>query len=120
MQADAVAFLAAEPVSPHTLFVDPPWGADWDRVRCVAEAFPLLTAAYAAHGPRVLWAKLPPSFDPASLGSAAEVMAFFGVAGGDAQRVKFVRVVVRGRRRDAGSNDSNPPPMCKPSPPGEG
>lgn len=95
VQADAVAFLAGEPVSAETtLFVDPPWGADWDRVRCVAEAFPLLTAVYAARGPRGLFAKLPPSFDPATLDASAAVTAFFGAAGGDAKRVKFVRVRV--------------------------
>lgn len=95
VQADAVAFLAGAAVAAETtLFVDPPWGADWDRVRCVAEAFPLLTAVYAARGPRALWAKLPPSFDPATLDASATAMAYFGVAGGDAQRVKFVRVRV--------------------------
>lgn len=95
VQADAVAFLAAEPVSATTtLFVDPPWGADWDRVRCVASDFPLLEAVLAARGPRALWAKLPPSFDPATLDVSATATAYFGAAGGDAQRVKFVRVAV--------------------------
>jgi SAM-dependent methyltransferase len=110
VQADAVAFLAASTVSAETtLFVDPPWGAEWDRVRCAAEAFPLLTAVYAARGPRALFAKLPPSFDPATLDASATATAYFGVAGGDAQRVKFVRVWVGPASRAAPSPTATAP-----------
>ena len=115
VEADATAWLAAQPVEAGTLlFVDPPWGLDWDRHRCVAEAFPLLVAVAALRGPRSLLAKVPSSFDPsslgpaslgpaslgpasvgpASLGPAATARAYFGVAPGDAQRVKFVTVLL--------------------------
>ncbi len=78
------------------LFLDPPWGAEWNRERTSIDDFPLLRAALEMAPGRfeALWAKVPPSFDVRSVpGAAAD--AWFGVAAGDRQRVKFVRIVVR-------------------------
>lgn len=72
------------------LFVDPPWGVDWDRARVSLDALPLLAALRAAWtGP--LWAKVPPSFDPAPWRHAT-VEPVFGAAAGDRRRVKFLVV----------------------------
>jgi SAM-dependent methyltransferase len=74
------------------LFVDPPWGVDWDRRRTPLDALPELARLLAAADDRFAqtWLKLPPSFDPATLPWPAEVEAVFGQAAGDARRVKFV------------------------------
>jgi len=78
------------------LFLDPPWGADWNRERTSLDDFPLLREALRLAPGRfeALWAKLPPSFEVASV-PGAQADAWFGVAPGDRQRVKFVRIVVR-------------------------
>ena len=70
------------------LFVDPPWGADWDRRRTSLTELPLL-AALAARWSGPLLAKVPPSLVPPD-GWAAE--AWFGEAAGDARRVKFLLI----------------------------
>jgi SAM-dependent methyltransferase len=69
------------------LFVDPPWGAAYDRVATPPDAFPLLQALLARRGDRPLWAKVPPSYAPPAEASAE---AWFGEAPGDRHRVKFV------------------------------
>jgi hypothetical protein len=74
------------------LFVDPPWGADWDRARTRLSDLPLL-ADLVARAPRTtageLWAKVPPSFEVATLPGAAPAV-YFGEAPGDRRRVKLV------------------------------
>ncbi|MDP2310834.1 MAG: RsmD family RNA methyltransferase [Pseudomonadota bacterium] len=88
------------------LFIDPPWGVDWDRARTGLASVPLLAAllplARAAGIYGAIWAKVPPSFDPAEW-PEAQVEAVFGAGEGDARRVKFLvfrearDVVVAGR-----------------------
>jgi trimethylguanosine synthase len=72
------------------LYVDAPWGREWDKKRTTLRDLPLLAAlAPVAAGFRTFLAKVPPSFDPSTLpGTAAE--ALFGEADGDSQRVKLV------------------------------
>lgn len=84
------------------LFLDPPWGADWNRVRTTLDELPLLGELLpkARHFPE-LWLKLPPSFDPASLPpdwELRDVRALFGVGEGDRQRVKLLLLRARPRR----------------------
>lgn len=80
------------------IFVDPPWGPDWDRTCTGAADFPLLQALHSQRAPGpagtqqrrpALWAKLPPSFDFSQLPGATPA-AVFGEAAGDRNRVKFV------------------------------
>lgn len=95
IEGDAVAEAAR--IDGDVLFVDPPWGADYDRVVTRAPDFPLLEALVPLVGTRYreLWAKLPPSFDPATLPKASPE-AVFGEAPGDRQRVKFTLLRLRG------------------------
>ncbi len=79
------------------LFIDPPWGTEWDRERTVVNDFPLLVTSLE----RIqradfteLWAKLPPSFDPTSVPNAT-AQAVFGTRPGDCHRIKFVWLSVR-------------------------
>lgn len=80
------------------LFVDPPWGRDWDR-HCIPMAtFPLLHSCLAARERFAeVWAKLPPSTDVT--GSRAAVEAVFGRAAGDVRRVKFLLLRFRSRNQ---------------------
>ena len=88
---DAVGFLREAPFEAATLLhLDPPWGAEWDRARTERRGFPLLQAAMDLRAGRRLWAKLPASFAPETLGEPAEMQAFFGHAPGDFRRVKFL------------------------------
>jgi trimethylguanosine synthase len=94
--ADRVRWIAGDAVDhvrtlpADLLFVDPPWGADWNRARTTLEDLPLLSAILAIRKDRV-WAKVPPSFDPATVpGGAPE--AWFGEAPGDLRRVKFLLI----------------------------
>ncbi|MEN0064049.1 MAG: hypothetical protein AAGA48_17990 [Myxococcota bacterium] len=75
------------------LFIDVPWGTEYDPNRVVLDDLPLLADILQAtsHWPRV-WAKLPPSFDVTTLAGTPE--AWFGVAPGDRQRVKFIVIEV--------------------------
>jgi SAM-dependent methyltransferase len=87
---------ALETYDVDVLFVDPPWGNAYDRERTVADAYPLLVAAWrvAERDRRGFLAKVPPSFDPDTLpGTAAE--AFFGEAPGDRHRIKLVLLRAR-------------------------
>ena len=73
------------------LFVDAPWGREWDKERTDLDSLPLLRDVLAAAPGRFkrVLAKVPPSFATAAVpGAAAE--AFFGHESGDARRVKFV------------------------------
>ena len=78
--------------SADVLFVDPPWGVDWNKTATPLSALPLLEDLLALarrRSFRRVLAKVPPSFDPATVpGAAAE--AIFGHEAGDYRRVKFV------------------------------
>lgn len=79
------------------LFVDPPWGKDWDRARTSVEDFPLLDVALASRGSfAALWAKLPASFESSAV-EGARTQAYFGQGEGDDRRVKFVVMELAGR-----------------------
>jgi SAM-dependent methyltransferase len=72
------------------LFIDPPWGAQFDTVRITLSELPPLEALVnCSRHLKQLWAKVPPAFDPTTLpGCSTE--AFFGVGEGDKSRVKFL------------------------------
>jgi hypothetical protein len=84
------------------LFVDPPWREDYDKRRTTLADLPLLEQLCACPlaGYEELWAKVPPSFEVASL-AGAQPSALFGEAEGDYRRVKFVllRVTAPGQSR---------------------
>jgi predicted RNA methylase len=98
--ADRITFVVGDAVEAvrrgraDLLFVDPPWGADWDRARTGVSALPPLSDVLEARGDRYAesWLKLPPSFDPADL-PGWTFRAVYGVAKGDERRVKFVLAV---------------------------
>lgn len=103
--ADRIEFIAgdARTVLPareaDLLFVDPPWGARYNKERVTLDDLPPCREILesAAHLPR-RWIKVPPSFDPSALpGWRAE--AVFGVAGGDERRVKFLLLDDGGKPR---------------------
>jgi SAM-dependent methyltransferase len=95
--ADRIHFIAGDArilVPQHradVLFIDAPWGRDFNKQRTDLASLPLL-ADLLQHAPRYpeLWAKLPASFATAELGSDVRCEAFFGHAAGDRQRIKFV------------------------------
>lgn len=73
------------------LFIDPPWGEHYDK-RCTTRAsFPLLDALLALDLRRFreVWLKVPSSFEVGSV-PEARPSAWFGLAPGDRQRIKFV------------------------------
>jgi predicted RNA methylase len=71
-------------------FVDPPWQG-WDKRRTELSDLPLLAAILAdLERFPAWWVKVPPSFEPASLGVDVQVTPWFGVASGDRHRVKFL------------------------------
>ncbi len=96
-EAVAGAIRCADPEA--VLFLDPPWGVDWDRGGMGLAAFPMLESVLAAGLPARYGAtvvKLPPSFRVGELpGSRPE--AVYGVGGGDSRRVKFLLLVVATR-----------------------
>jgi predicted RNA methylase len=92
------AIEAARTGDADVLFIDPPWGTDYDRARTNIDALPPLrevleVARARGIGERGAFrrviAKVPPSFDVVSVPGAA-ASAVFGASRGDAQRVKFV------------------------------
>ncbi|MCA9693905.1 MAG: hypothetical protein R3A51_18260 [Nannocystaceae bacterium] len=88
--ADAFAWIEAAAPTRALLFVDPPWGLDWQHARPSLEAMPLLAAAHAARDRfAAVWAKLPPSFVPAAL-PEYRPEAVYGLAEGDRRRIKFL------------------------------
>lgn len=88
MHGDAMELLPA--LSADVLFVDPPWGEQWSRVRCGVDDLPLLAQLLPlSERFPALWAKLPPSFDPSGI-PGSHVRAVFGHAAGDARRVKLI------------------------------
>lgn len=97
VEGDALAE-AAPWLGPDVIaFVDPPWGREASERALVLDELPLLAGmlALAERRGAALWAKLPAGFATASL-APSHVEAVFGVAEGDARRIKFVLV-----RRDA-------------------
>jgi SAM-dependent methyltransferase len=83
--------------SADILFVDPPWGEQYDKRASSLDDFPLLSAMLASPlgAYRELWLKLPGSFRVASV-AGAEPSAWFGEAPGDRQRLKFLLLKRRG------------------------
>jgi len=72
------------------LFVDPPWGARYDKRRvALADLAPLPALLALPERFARTWAKLPPSFDTTQV-PGAKVRAIFGSGQGDARRVKFL------------------------------
>ena len=72
------------------LFIDVPWGSDWNRHVVTLAELPLLSPLLAhAQYYKEVWLKVPPSFDTREL-LDFEPMAMFGAAEGDARRVKFL------------------------------
>ena len=74
------------------LFIDPPWGGDYDRSRvALADLDPAQQLIEnAAHVP-MKWLKVPPPFDPATL-PGCRASAVFGCGRGDGRRVKFLLI----------------------------
>jgi SAM-dependent methyltransferase len=77
-------------VTADLLFIDAPWGERYNKGRVEPADLPLL-GALLSHRNRFArtWLKVPPSFDPETV-PGARVQAWFGVAHGDARRVKFL------------------------------
>ena len=69
------------------VFINPPWGADWNHVSTTWDSFPrLLDWVASVRAPRT-WLKLPPSFVPTAQWA---VQPYFGHTSGDRHRVKFL------------------------------
>jgi SAM-dependent methyltransferase len=89
LAGDALALVST--LSADILFVDPPWGEDYDKKRSTLRDFPLLAALLqaplTAYGE--LWLKLPASFAVDELPDA-QPSAWFGEAEGDRHRIKFL------------------------------
>lgn len=75
------------------VFIDPPWGRDYDKQSSKLVDFPLLGDLLARRPRLECWLKLPSSFMIDSLPeSPKSVQAVFGAAPGDCHRVKFILV----------------------------
>ncbi|MEE9384754.1 MAG: methyltransferase domain-containing protein [Nannocystaceae bacterium] len=96
VQADAVQY--GSQLDADLLFVDPPWGREWNHQRTVLDDFPLLRSLLRQRRARTeVWAKLPPSLVvPAD--THVEPVAVFGAALGDWRRIKFLILRFRSRR----------------------
>ncbi|WP_181198470.1 methyltransferase domain-containing protein [Enhygromyxa salina] len=96
VHGDALEQVPARRDESAILFIDPPWGADWNRRGCGLAELPLLAAlAPLALGYAALWAKVPASFATRELlgdPPGGDAQALFGEAQGDRRRVKFVLV----------------------------
>ncbi|MGI9242624.1 MAG: methyltransferase domain-containing protein [Verrucomicrobiales bacterium] len=98
--ADRIRFVCADACEilpdpeADLLFVDPPWGGNYDKERVgiddLEPAKQLI--ARAGHVP-TKWLKVPPSFDPATL-PGCRARAIFGSGRGDERRVKFLLIEV--------------------------
>jgi predicted RNA methylase len=77
-------------LSASLLFVDPPWGRDYNKQRVGLADLPLLQAALGARARfEAVWAKVPASFVTDDT-PEARPEAVFGSAPGDARRIKFL------------------------------
>lgn len=83
------------------IFCDPPWGRDWKQEEIRAERFPLAQWLWEQRTNfDALWLKLPPAFDPSSLGlgsldlgsKGVAIDAIFGEESGDERRIKFILI----------------------------
>ncbi|MBN2801333.1 MAG: methyltransferase domain-containing protein [Deltaproteobacteria bacterium] len=96
--ADRIHFLLGDAqqldLSGDILFLDPPWGVDYDRALTPLSALPLF-AALRGLPFRALWLKAPPSLDTRALPSA-EISPIFGRAPGDLRRIKFLLLRIPG------------------------
>ncbi len=97
--ADRIQFIAGdarEISAQHTadlLFVDAPWGRDFDKQHTDVHTLPLLAELLPqARRYRQWWTKVPSSFETSTLGIDVTCTAFFGRAAGDFHRIKFVLV----------------------------
>jgi predicted RNA methylase len=98
IHGDVRALLPA--LSADVLFVDPPWGRDYDKRGCARADLPLLDALLAlpsaVRARFAVWLlKLPASFATREL-PGAEVRAVFGEAAGDYRRIKFIVAILSG------------------------
>lgn len=88
LAGDATALLST--LEADLVFIDPPWGRDYDKSGTSLAALPVLerllplTTRFAR-----TWIKVPMSFDTRSI-PGMSARAVFGVAKGDARRIKFV------------------------------
>ncbi len=86
------------PKETNICFVDPPWGLDWDRIKCELSSFPLAKSLWTTFKQTptwdAFWLKVPSSFVPASLDKPTTTTAIFGEAAGDRQRIKFLLIKV--------------------------
>lgn len=90
------------------LFVDPPWGAEYSRLRVGLEDLPLLRDLLpVARRFGQVWLKVPPSFDCRQLPWATPT-AVFGEAAGDFHRIKFLWLRFQGVDLPADWGDSTP------------
>jgi hypothetical protein len=93
--------LTLAPPDTDICFVDPPWGAEWNRLRCGLSDFPLAAALFATFQATpdwgAFWLKVPSSFDPSSLSGNPSTTAVFGHAAGDSQRIKCLLLKVASR-----------------------
>ena len=88
IHADGVALLPE--LNADLLFVDPPWGRDYNKQRVGLVDLPLLQAALSARARfGAVWAKVPVSFVTGDT-PQARPEAVFGRAPGDARRIKFL------------------------------
>ena len=82
----------------EVLFVDPPWGLEWNRESCTLHDLPLLAELFAivqdSGGFQELCFKVPPSFDPASIPGHSWTEAVFGLETGDYRRIKYLLIGV--------------------------
>ena len=74
------------------LFIDPPWGRDYNKERVALENLgPCSEILQAADHISQRWIKTPPSFDTTILKNCTPE-AVFGAADGDSRRVKFLLI----------------------------
>lgn len=91
IEGDALALLAT--LSADILFVDPPWGESYDKLRTDRRALPLLDQLLRLPLSQFgeVWLKVPASFVTGEV-AGGRVRAWFGEAPGDRHRIKFLQV----------------------------
>ena len=88
VHGDGMALLPS--LNADLLFLDPPWGREYNKERMGLEELPLLKAALGLRARfGAIWAKVPASFDSRETPDA-RVEAVFGLAAGDQRRIKFL------------------------------